>query len=270
MALVNQSELTANDIDAVDDAFDDEESVSGMFFRRSSRKHSHTPHSHSPIPRYSSSCPVSGQASTSGVCPITAQGRTSKAPPDVAFVTTDQGCTCKSKCDTSFDVSFYRCYWCRTKNSCGKWGFFGRWDYCTYKPSVPYEAQRYWQKQAALWARIKSDPKRSPGFPSIMGMLRESMNVVFDNWQETLPEGYNKILHGLGVVCPFEVTTPPVRRHHAQFQTTFSPATLLRTASVRRALLPPLPSHPLASTLFTRLRFIARLRSFVRATRHTP
>jgi len=132
-----------------------------------------------------------------------------------AEITTHDGCTCKKACGTNVYEDYGRCDWCYTKDGCGTSGLKGSWDYCEYSPMQDFESQLYSDKTAQLWSRI-TDPgvvdQSGPAHlfaKSLKDAVSISMITPFDDQWEVLPPGREKVIHGQGVMCQFDLAVRP-------------------------------------------------------------
>ena len=122
--------------------------------------------------------------------------------------TTPNGCTCISLCETSIGANNFRYDWCKTKDECGKYYYFGSyyWDKFQYLTSSrpKFNSLSWNDKHAQTWSRIISDAAFGP-YLNFAGFFTESVKTVFDNEWDEMPEGRHKFIHSVGAVCPFVV-----------------------------------------------------------------
>eukprot|EP00327_Prymnesium_parvum_P010960 CAMPEP_0184377666 /NCGR_PEP_ID=MMETSP0007-20130409/2454_1 /TAXON_ID=97485 /ORGANISM="Prymnesium parvum, Strain Texoma1" /LENGTH=453 /DNA_ID=CAMNT_0026721659 /DNA_START=19 /DNA_END=1380 /DNA_ORIENTATION=+ len=116
---------------------------------------------------------------------------------------TVKGCTCTSQCSASITDAF-DCDWCYTAGSCGQFGLEGHWDYCVYPSDPAYDAQTAEQKMDALWQQVVADPQFG-SYPSVTGIVDESIQTSFDDWTDDLPAGRKKYIHSVGAICKFKL-----------------------------------------------------------------
>ena len=96
--------------------------------------------------------------------------------------------------------------WCTVEDSCGEYSFsWGYWDYCLYKDSSKpdYLSLDWKTKHDQMWSEIKSDPDFGHYYPP--EIYTESLMTTFENEWDVMPEGRHKAIHGVGVICPFEL-----------------------------------------------------------------
>ena len=140
-------------------------------------------------------CPVTGKEGAA--CP---SRRLSE--PDEAQMTF-KGCTCTSQCTASI-TDAYDCDFCYTANGCGRSGIKGHWDYCVYPEKAAYEAQTAAQKMDQQWSQVTADTTHGT-YPSLAGILDESIQTSFDNGADVSPAGREKYIHSVGAVCKFHL-----------------------------------------------------------------
>ena len=56
-------------------------------------------------------------------------------------------------------------------------------------------------KQDMIWAEVNKDP--TPGEYHPQNAFIESMKTTFQNQWDVLPAGRDKVIHGIGAICPF-------------------------------------------------------------------
>ena len=54
-----------------------------------------------------------------------------------------------------------------------------------------------------MWSEIKSDPDFGHYYPP--EIYTESLMTTFENEWDVMPKGRHKAIHGVGVICPFEL-----------------------------------------------------------------
>lgn len=96
----------------------------------------------------------------------------------------------------------YNHEWCYIHGSgCGIRGWRGEWDYCLVD-SGPQENLPWEDKLTNLWAAVQANTTigaiHTPG-----GLFSQSMWPTFLHAQNTLPVGRQKLIHSVGLVCPF-------------------------------------------------------------------
>eukprot|EP00966_Prymnesium_polylepis_P303884 7020261-Prymnesium_polylepis.3 len=138
-------------------------------------------------------CPVTGKEGGDG-CP----SRRLSLAPDPGQGTV-KGCTCTSQCSASI-TDAYDCDYCYTADSCGHFGLQGHWDYCVYPEDAAFESQAAAQKLDSLWQSVVADTQRG-SYPSVTGIVEESVQTTFDNEKDIFPAGRKKYIHSVGAVC---------------------------------------------------------------------
>lgn len=96
--------------------------------------------------------------------------------------------------------------WCKTEGECGTYSYiYGYWDYCQYlASSKPDWLALDWKaKQEKIWKEVNADP--SPGAYHPQNAFTESMKTTFQNQWDVLPAGRDKVIHGIGSICPFSI-----------------------------------------------------------------
>lgn len=122
---------------------------------------------------------------------------------DTTFAQTAQGCTCSGECSATVTDGF-NCEWCNTQNNCGNSGITGKWDYCVWPADKAYESQTWDKKLKDLWGQITDD--ETSGKPvNPLKMLVESIQTSFDVHSDVMPAGRQKVIHGVGAVCKFNL-----------------------------------------------------------------
>ena len=57
-----------------------------------------------------------------------------------------------------------------------------------------------------LWNEIKKNTSRLPKYPNPASAVTESVRTTFDNDRDIMPQGRVKVIHSVGVVCPFKIS----------------------------------------------------------------
>lgn len=144
-------------------------------------------------------CPFKGRsAAGEAECPHRKLADT--AAPDV----TQLGCNCTSECQASVDDA-YTCDWCYT-TGCGISQVLSsqKYDYCKFPADTLYEAQSWKEKLSHLWSEIVADTTMG-AYPSVIGVIKESIQTTFINHKDTMPNGRQKMIHSVGTVCKFKM-----------------------------------------------------------------
>ena len=117
--------------------------------------------------------------------------------------TTTNGCQCSSTCGASVS-DFYTHDWCYTENECGEYTFLkGYWDYCVYKNTPSYNDLSWQDKEKIIWDQVTSDASLGGYYPT--KMFTESVMTTFENEWDFLPNGRQKVIHGNGAICKFDL-----------------------------------------------------------------
>ena len=66
-----------------------------------------------------------------------------------------------------------------------------------------YLALDWKTKHDQIWSEIKSDPDFGHYYPP--EIYTESLMTTFENEWDVMPKGRHKAIHGVGVICPFEL-----------------------------------------------------------------
>jgi len=118
---------------------------------------------------------------------------------------TREGCKCSSSCGATGDDGFL-CDWCKTEDKCGKYSYvYGAYyDYCTYPVIESYEKQSWKDKMSYIVSQVNQDNSYGP-YPNVAIIFAESAQTSFDVHWDFLPNGRQKSIHGLGVVCEMKL-----------------------------------------------------------------